>query len=111
MPFALQRKRVLNTLLVSAVSTLVAIGITGLPAGAAERSDIERVGTPFTGSVGIRQSSTALMRVERLHPSDRPQQPVLIEDHEGPERDELGINPQSQRVASIPVLPPQMLTG
>jgi hypothetical protein len=98
------------TLIVSAIATLIAIGIAAAPA-AAERTDLERVGTPFTGSVGIRQTSAALMRVESLHPSDRPQQPVLVEDHEGPERDGLGINPKSERVASVPVLPPEMLTG
>ncbi len=76
----------------------------------AERTDIERVGTPFQGSVGFRQSCADLMRVEQQHPSDRVQ-PRLVEDHEGPERDGLGVNPQSQRVASIPVLPPEMLTG
>ena len=110
MPSA-QRMRVPATFFFSALATLVAIGSAGLPADAAERTDIERVGTPFTGSVGIRQTTSALMRIERLHPSDTPREPALVEDHEGPERDELGINPQSQRVASIPVLPPDMLTG
>ena len=103
------RMRVPATLSVTALALVVATA--ELPAAAAERTDIQRVGTPFTGSVGIRQATSALMRIERLHPSDLPQQPILVEDHEGPERDELGINPQSERVASIPVLPPEMLTG
>ena len=79
------RMRVPATLHVTVLAVLVATA--GLPAAAAERTDIQRVGTPFTGSVGIRQTTSALMRVERLHPSDLPQQPILVEDHEGPERD------------------------
>ena len=110
MPSAL-RLRVPANSFASALATIVVMGIAGLPVSAAERTDIERVGTPFTGSVGIRQTTSALMRNERLHPSDLPQQPALVEDHEGPERDALGTNPKSERVASIPVLPPDMLTG
>src|SRR5262245_8223604 len=83
---------------------LLALAVAAAPAFA------ERIGRPFTGSVGFRQSTADLMRVERLHPSDHVQ-PKFVEDHEGPPREHLRANPQSLRVASIPVLPPDMLTG
>ena len=107
----LQLKRTQIVPSLAALVTLIATGFAVSPAaGAPPRGDAQRIGTPFTGSVGFRQTTADLMRQERLNPSVA-RQPTLVEDEEGPDRERLPVNPASPRVASIPGVPPEWLTG
>ncbi len=85
--------------------TVVAVAFIMAPAAMAAQT-----GHPVTGSIGFSRTVADMMQLERQHPGT-PAQPILVPDHEGPERDGLPVNPRSPRVASVPNLPPDMLTG
>src|SRR5919198_807386 len=107
----LQLKRTQVVPSLAALVTLIATGFAVSPAAAApQRGDAQRSGARFTGSGGFRQTPADLMRLERLNPSVA-RQPILVEDEEGPDRDHLRMNPASPRVASIPGVPVEWLTG
>src|SRR5262245_25618899 len=66
-------------------TSLVLLAVPLLSSGlahAATAKDIQRVGTQFTGSIGVRQTTAQLMDIERANPSDTPRQPILVEDRE-----------------------------
>src|ERR1044071_1171043 len=108
----LKRTHVVPSLV--AFVTIIATGFAvsnEVAAAAPTAKDIERVGSPFVGSVGITQTTRQLMEGERLHPGT-PSKPILVPDQEWEEREEIAHNnPASPRVASIPSRPPDQLTG
>ncbi len=60
----------------------------------------ERVGRPVTGAVGVRTTVAEIQALDaRLA---KPEQPVLMPEHEGPDRDGLPQNPASPHVSALP---------
>ncbi len=81
---------------------LFAVPLTAI---AAERYDVETVGVPQIGARGITRSTMDIMFQQSIENSASSGPVRLMNEHEGPERDELPLNPASPLVASVPNMP------